>query len=298
MKYEVVLADLTPGEGPVWCSDGTLVISHIAPGCLRRIWPETGRSEIAARTGGGANSAYPASDGGFVVTQNGGMDFSKFAGALGIDASKLSYSPATPGLQRVRPNGDVSYLADQGFQAPNDLIVASDGTLYFTDPPQLANHDLASGGATGRFWEYTAKGSLRCIAEGFQYCNGVALSPSGRLVIVEKQGLLWIDPRDGAQEWFVQKLPGVSPGDGMCYDTRGTLYLACPTDHCIRVLDERGKQVEQIDLGANAYPTNCCIGGAGGRTLFTTELGPGRVCAVEGLPAPALPLRPWAVPAT
>jgi gluconolactonase len=297
MKAEVVLADLPPGEGPVWCSDGTLVITHLAPGCLRRIWPGSGRSEIAAKTGGGANSAYPASDGGFVVTQNGGMDFSKFADALGMDPANVPYTPAKSGLQRVRPNGDVAYLADSGFQAPNDLVVSKSGTLYFTDPPHLANNDLSSGGATGRFWEYSPKGALRCIASGFQYCNGVALSPAGRLVIVEKQGLLWIDPASGAQEWFVEKLPGNSPGDGMCYDTRGQLYLACPMDHCIRVLDERGKQVEQVDLGPKAYPTNCCIGGADGRTLFTTELAPGRVCAIEGLPAPALPLTPWTVPA-
>lgn len=296
MKYEVILADLPPGEGPVWCADGTLVITHLAPGCLRRIWPASGRHEIAAQTGGGANSAYPASDGGFVVTQNGGMDFSKFASALGIDVAKVPYQRASSGLQRVLPSGEVRTLADQGFQAPNDLVVAADDTLYFTDPPHLAGSDLASGGSTGRFWSYAQGGALRCIASGFQYCNGVAISPAGRLVIVEKQGLLWIDPASGAQEWFVEKLPGSSPGDGLCYDTRGQLYVCCPMDHCVRVLDERGRQVEQFELGERSFPTNCCLGGADGRTLFTTELAPGRVCAIEGLPAPALPLRPWRVP--
>ncbi len=297
MKYEVVLADLPPGEGPVWCADGSLVITHLAPGCLRRIWPDRGRHEIAAQTGGGANSAWPASDGGFVVTQNGGMDFSVFADALGIDVSKVPYQPAISGLQRVLPSGEVRYLADHGFHAPNDLAVADDDTLYFSDPPHLAGADLGSGSADGRVWALPRGGELRCIAAGFQYPNGVALSPEGRLLVVEKQGLLWLDPASGAQEWFVEQLPGSSPGDGLCYDSAGRLYLACPMDHCIRVLDERGRQQEQIDLGPKAYPTNCCLGGAGGRTLFTTELAPGRVCAVENLPAPALPLRPWQVPA-
>ena len=51
--------------------------------------------------------------------------------------------------------------------------------------------------------------------------------------------------------------------------------------------------LEVGDLGDDAYPTNCCFGGEDRRTLFTTELAPGRVCAVEGLPTPGLALTPW-----
>lgn len=263
MHTEVVLADLPPGEGPVWCADGTLVITHLAPGCLRRIWPASGRHEIAARTGGGANSAYPASDGGFVVTQNGGMDFSKFASALGIDAAKVPYHSATSGLQRVLPNGEVRYLADRGFQAPNDLVVAADGTLYFTDPPHLAGSDLASGGATGRFWAFAPGGALRCIAEGFQYCNGVALSPAGRLLIVEKQGLLWIDPASGAQEWFVEKLPGSSPATASATTRAGsstsaarwTTACACSTSAGARSSTSTSATTPSRRTAASAAPT-------------------------------------------
>src|SRR5678816_4921264 len=84
---------------------------------------------------GGANSAQLVDDGGFVVTNNGGIDFTVFAEALHLDASKIPYRPGPPGLQRVTPDGDVIVLAHEGLQAPNDLIVAGDGTIYFTDPP-------------------------------------------------------------------------------------------------------------------------------------------------------------------
>ena len=60
-----------------------------------------------------------------------------------------------------------------------------------------------------------------------------------------------------------------------------------------KFVDRLTKPIEQIDLGAGAYPTNCCFGGADRRTLFTTELAPGRVCAIEGLPSPGLALTPW-----
>ena len=45
MQYEVVTAEAPLGEGPVWCPDGTLVISLISPGALARIQPASGKLE-------------------------------------------------------------------------------------------------------------------------------------------------------------------------------------------------------------------------------------------------------------
>ena len=292
MQYEVVSAEVPLGEGPVWCPDGTLVVTTLSPGRLLRIDPASGRFTQVASVIGGANSAHLARDGGFVVTNNGGIDFTVFAGHLGLDATKIPYRPGPPCLQRVAPDGGVTTLASEGLQAPNDLAVASDGTVYFTDPPPHGGTGAHARG-NGRFWSWHAQRGLRQIASGFEYCNGVALSPEGRLLIVEARGLLWIDPATGAREWFVQTLPGTSPGDGFAFDLDGRLYVACPMDHCIRVLDPSGKPLDVVELGPTALPTNVCFGGPDRRTLFTTELTPGRVCAIEGLPTPGLPLTPW-----
>src|SRR5258707_569198 len=94
---EIIVTGLLFPEGPVWCSDGTVVCTSVPEGALYRIWPADGRAEPIAATGGGANAAAPASDGGFVVTQNGGIDFSKAA----VFTDPPPYHPATPGLQRV-----------------------------------------------------------------------------------------------------------------------------------------------------------------------------------------------------
>ena len=278
-------------EGPVWCPDGTLVVSLISPGALIRVEPASGKVEKVVRLPGGANSAQLADDGGFIVANNGGIDFTVFADALRLDAEKIAYRPGPPGLQRVAADGTVSVLAAEGLQAPNDLIVARDGTIYFTDPPPHGG--MQSPGGEGRLWSYATSGELRLVARGFKYDNGVALSPEGRLLIVEAQGLLWIDPARGEREWWIEHLPGESPGDGFAFDVEGQLYLACPIDHCIRVFDRDARQLDLIELGDHAYPTNCCFGGADRRTLFTTELAPGRVCAIEGLPSPGLALTPW-----
>ena len=166
MRYEVVTAQAPLGEGPVWCPDGTLVISLISPGALVRIEPANGKLEKIVSLPGGANSAQIADDGGFVVTNNGGIDFTVFADALRLDAAKIPYRPGPPGLQRVAPDGSVSVLAQEGLQAPNDLIVAPDGTIYFTDPPPHGG--MQSPGGEGRLWCYSRSGELRLLLERIQ----------------------------------------------------------------------------------------------------------------------------------
>jgi len=137
---EVIVVGLLFPEGPVWCGDGTVVCTSVAEGALYRVWPTEGRKERIASVGGGANAAAPADDGGFLVTQNGGIDF----GSIGLYEDPPPYRPVRPGVQRVAGDGSVSYLLDVGFLAPNDLVVAADGTLYFTDRATCA--------ATSRAW--------------------------------------------------------------------------------------------------------------------------------------------------
>src|SRR5690242_13826244 len=109
MRSEVVGTGIAFAEGPVWCGDGTVVVTSVAAGALYRVWPEQHRTEHIAQTNGGANGAALAAGGSILVTQNGGIDFSKLPVSMGTMPSS---EPATPGLQLARPNGTVTYLAD------------------------------------------------------------------------------------------------------------------------------------------------------------------------------------------
>ena len=291
MRAEVVVDGIVFGEGPVWVPDGiaggpTLVVTSVAAGALYRVWPERNHTEVLADTGGGANGAVLATDGSILVTQNGGMDFSKLP--LAVD---YPYNPATPGLQLATLDGAVSYLADDGLQAPNDLVVAADGTVYFTDPP----HFPIPPEPVGRVMSYSSDGALRVVADGFTYCNGIAFDRDGTIVVIEGRGLQRLLP-DGEREWIVEKL-GRGGGDGFCLDTEGNYYVAATVDHGVRVVDPTGNELDFLGLDGDGVTTNCCFGGPDGRTLFATDAIPGRIVVWEGLPHPGLAMHAWPGPA-
>jgi len=289
MKAEVVAEGIPFGEGPVWCSDGTIVATSVTDGALYRVWPDKHRSERFTITDGGANAAAPAADGGFLVTQNGGMDFD----AYNVDIFKGLPKPhrVTPSIQRVTADGQVSILTDGesvgGLNAPNDLIIGADGTVFFTDPGLYPPGDVP----IGRVLAILPDGSLNVIASDFWYCNGIVLDLYGELVVVEQQGLQRVFA-DGSREWVIENL-GEGGGDGFCVDTDGRFYVASTFAHGIRVVDKDGTILGFLEIPGEGMTTNCCFGGVDGRTLFVTDALPGNLVAFEGMPTPGLPIHAW-----
>ena len=285
MHAEVVVDGVPFGEGPVWCPDGTLLVTSVAEGAVYRVWPDEGRAERFANTGGGANGAALASDGGVVVTQNGGFDFA----ATGLFTDPPPYRPAVPGLQRVWPDGSVTYLTEEPLQAPNDLAVRADGTIVFTDPGPFPPPDPT----IARVLSWSVTDGVRVVADGFWYVNGIAFEPDGGLVVIERSGLLRLDPTGGNEhEWIIEDL-GRGGGDGFCLDVDGRFYVCSTVAHCVLVVDVDGTIVERLTIEGDGLTTNCCFGGADGRTLFATDALPGRVVAFENMPTRGLELHAW-----
>ena len=281
------------GEGPVWCPpgmgepEGTLVCTSVVGGTLERVWPESGRRETIADTGGGANGAALAADGGFLVTQNGGIDFSIFE--IFGELPPPRYVQA--GLQRVTPDGTVTYLTPDTMQQPNDLCIAGDGTVYFTDPKWPTPTP-----PSGRIFALDPDGSTRHVADGFWAPNGIILDLDGETLIVvengnhgEDFGFVNLHP-DGTREPFAPS----RAGDGGAIDAEGRIYMA-GGGHVVTIYERDGTLVEQLECpGDHPVSTNLCFGGDDLRTLFAVDGGtPGHVYCWTGMPTPGQPLHPW-----
>jgi gluconolactonase len=279
-------------EGPVWCPDGTLVATSVDEGVVYRVEPATGATSVVARTLGGPNGAAPASDGGIVVAQNGGFDFA--AAGLGAAAAPVRVAPS---LQAVLADGEVHVLTSGGLSAPNDLVVTGDGTILFTDSPVFADvsrypYDLIN--REGRVWAVSSAGERRLWADGFAFCNGIALDVDGSVLVVEANGIQRICPDGSAREPLVAAV-GADAGivaDGICLDVDGRVYAAIYNEHGVRVFED-GRPTAFFPVAGVAAVTNCCFGGDDGRTLFATCSFPARIVAWSGLPRPGLPLHPW-----
>ncbi|MFI5047948.1 MAG: SMP-30/gluconolactonase/LRE family protein [Acidimicrobiia bacterium] len=285
------------GEGPVWCvpreghddGDGTLVFTGSAAGVLSRVQPATGVVELVADTAGGANGAAAASDGGFLVTQNGGIDFD----AIGFPGMP-PYRPVPSGLQRVAPDGTVSYVVSGTTQKPNDLCVHADGTVFFTDPPA----PRPTGPPTARIQKLPPGGQLEVVADGFFYANGIILEPDGESLVIVEAGEASGTPcfvrlrADGSREPFAFG----RHGDGGALDADGRIYMA-GGGPIVSIYEADGTLVEELHLPEGVrITTNLCFGGADLRTLFVTDLGaPCHVFAWTGMPTAGLPLHAWPV---
>jgi len=179
---------------------------------------------------------------------------------------------------------------------PNDVVVKSDGCIYFTDPwtsPNAAQQwDLTFSGV----YRVTPDlGQLTLLVDNFIVPNGLAFSPD--------EGVLYInDSRRGhirafdmmpngtlakqTDRVFVD-LRGAESGvpDGMKVDVEGNVY--CGGAGGLWVIDPKGKKLGRIVHGAPAT-TNLAFGGADWRTLYFTSrnhLGSVNV-KIAGIPVP------------
>ncbi|MEM9861162.1 MAG: SMP-30/gluconolactonase/LRE family protein [Myxococcota bacterium] len=172
------------------------------------------------------------------------------------------------------------------FNAPNDLVVAADGTLFFTDPAyngQVDGRDRALD-FEGVF-RRAPNGTLSLVDERIGRPNGITLSLDERWLYVASRAddNLYRYPLDaslnvGEREVF---LPGES-NDGVALDCAGRLYLARP-GRGLAIFEADGAFLFQISA---RQITNAAFGGPDHRTLYITERT--RLRAMR-MPLPGLP---------
>lgn len=145
----------------------------------------------------------------------------EYKGLLSIDSNGIIQSLAT------EVNGSTIFFAD-------DLDIAMDGTIYFTDASQR-NHDITKEvwemQPTGRLISHSpSTGTTQIIKDSLLFANGVAIHPSQEYLYVnETLGMriwkIWIKgPNKGKSEIFIDALPGFP--DNISTGSNGTFWVA------------------------------------------------------------------------
>lgn len=241
-------------EGPYWHPDGYLLFSDIPANTIFKWTPGAKESKVFMNPSGHSNGITVGPEGNLILAQHDGM------------------------ISMVNSDKKVVVLArsydGKRLNSPNDLTVASDGTIYFTDPPfgvSEEDQELTFSGV----YMLKPDGKPQLMFDGFDRPNGVVLSPDESKVYVNNTSsgeIMVFDVAESGELTNGKDFASVGAGedsgaaDGMVVDVEGRLYTTGPGG--IYVFSPEGKQIQMIEMPARV--TNMGWGGSENKTLYLT----------------------------
>jgi len=253
-------------EGPVWFGDGGyLVWSDIPNNRMLRWVPDLGVGVFRADANY-SNGNTRDREGRLVTCEHGGRR-----------------------VTRTEPDGSITVIADsyQGkkLNSPNDVVVKSDGTIWFTDPTYGIMSDYEGHKAEPEqegcyvYRVDPATGTVSVVADDFVKPNGLAFSPDESRLYVADSGRshdpdgphhirvfdVGDDNRLSGGAVFVEVAPGVP--DGFRFDVEGNLWSSAQDG--VRVFDPEGHPLGHIRLPQMV--SNLTFGGPKRNRLFITS---------------------------
>ena len=195
----------------------------------------------------------------------------------------LTCEHATSRVTRTEQDGSITVLAShfegRALNSPNDIVVKSDGSIYFTDPifGRRAPHGVPRDPELDHSSVYRIdpdNQTLTRLAPRLEQPNGLCFSLDESLMYVNDSPRKQIyvygvlpDGSLGEGQLFAQ-LPGDEPGvpDGMKVDTKGHIYCCGPGG--IHVMTSQGHRIARIRFPEKAC--NFAFGDADHRTLYVT----------------------------
>jgi gluconolactonase len=242
-------------EGPVWIKEGKgLLFSDISANRILKLTPD-GRVTTFRKPSGNSNGLTRDQEGRLIACEH-----------------------SNRRVTRTERDGSITVLADKfqrkSLNSPNDVIVKSDGAIYFTDPPygiKLHEQEQPVQGV----YRLSADGSeLSLVVDDFIGPNGLAFSPDEkklyiddsqqchvRVFNVENNGLL-----SGGAVFHDMNVSTPGAPDGMKVDVAGHVYCTGPGG--VWVFDNAGKHLGTIIT--SEQPSNCAWGDEDWRSLYIT----------------------------
>lgn len=252
-------------EGPVWHPrEHHLLFSDLGADARRRYTPD----------GAVVDARRPANKGN-------GMTYD-------ADLALVVCEHVTSAVAQEHADGSretlASHFEGRELNSPNDVVVRSDGSIYFTDPwyGRMAQHGLERPrelGFQGVYRIPPGGGELELLVDRDAYGqpNGLCFSPDESLLYVDDTTAACIDVYDVAADGclanrrcFADGIGGAAPGegvvDGMKCDERGDVWVTGPDG--IWVFDPAGRRLGVVEVPE--ITANLAWGGEDWRTLFVT----------------------------
>lgn len=219
--------------------------------------------------------------------------------ALDLDGAVIQCSHGRRAIERDTGTGpdavpSVSTLVDSynghRLNSPNDLVVKSDGTIWFSDPSYGIQKDTEGHPGREEYgdrWVFRfdpASGELTPAVVDVEVPNGLAFSPDESILYVSDTSLgtpaMDGGPRlhghaihayDVVQGRFARNgrtFAEVGPGvpDGFRVDVHGNIWSS--SEEGVQVFSPAGERILQIPVPETV--SNVCFGGEDGRTLYMT----------------------------
>jgi gluconolactonase len=252
-------------EGPVYLGDQRCLIWSDIPNDRMLRWDEqTGAVSVFRAPSGHANGNTRDRQGRLITCEHSGRRVS-----------------------RTEYDGGITVLCDnyngKRLNSPNDVVVASDGAVWFTDPPfgllgynEGVKAESETPQAVYRLDPRTMAPSM--VADGIPGPNGLAFSPDEKTLYVvasraSPREIRAYDVVDGAaltrERVFINAGPGGTP-DGFRVDVDGNLWCGWGMGSAeldgVRVFNPAGELIGAIDLPERC--ANVCFGGRWRNRLF------------------------------
>ncbi|WP_345265986.1 SMP-30/gluconolactonase/LRE family protein [Nibrella viscosa] len=274
-RIEVLASGFVWAEGPIWIKDGNYLLFSDVPQNTIFKWSEkeglTQFLKPSGYTGAGAYGDEPGSNG-LTLDRQGRLI------ACEHGDRRVSAMPLSGGGKRT--------LADnyQGkrFNSPNDVVVHSSGSYYFTDPPYgLPGKEKDPRRETELFGVYriAPNGTVSLLISDLTRPNGIAFSPDEKTLYIAQSDpdrpiiMAYPVQADGsvgkgrvlfdAAPLLKQNLKGLP--DGLKTDRDGNVWSTGPGG--VLVISPAGKLLGRIDTGE---ATANCAWGDDGSTLYLT----------------------------
>jgi len=243
----IVATGLSFPEGPVVDGDGTLYCCNLGAGNVSMI-DATGLPQTVI------SSPRPN-----------GLAIHPLDGSFWIADSQIN------AILRVCPNDTPKVLWGRGLRGPNDLVFASDGTLYFTDPGQSSVEK-----PDGAVYRLSTDCKLDCVATGLAFPNGISCLRNEFLFVSEtkKNQLISISLISGD---IITLCEGIFGPDGIAVDVNHLMYVALYREGCVAVINTAGQLIRKIPV-MDSHPTNCTIAE---NKLYVTLADSGRIQMVQ-----------------